>query len=44
MYNVKQKQHAGKTTEPFYKTICTSVVLSDTREAMCVSVMFNVCV
>lgn len=22
MYNVKLKQHAGKTTEPFYKTIC----------------------
>lgn len=25
MYNVEQKQHAGETTEPFYKTICRSV-------------------
>ena len=25
MYNVEQKQHAGKTPEPFYKTICCSV-------------------
>ena len=25
MYNVEQKQHAGETTEPFYKTICPSV-------------------
>lgn len=32
MYNVEQKQHAGKTTEPFYKTICCSIVLSDMRE------------
>ena len=24
MYNVEQKQHAGETTEPFYKTICRS--------------------
>lgn len=31
MYNVKLKQHAGKTTEPFYKTICCRVVLSDTK-------------
>lgn len=31
MYNVKQKQHAGKITELFYTTICCSVVLSDTK-------------
>lgn len=44
MYNVEQKQHAGKTTEPFYKTICYSVVHSDTREreamwAVCMCVL-----
>lgn len=31
MYSVKQKQHAGKTTEPLYK-----IYASVWREAMCV--------
>lgn len=47
MYNVKLKQHAGKTTEPFYKTICCRVVLSNTRErgnVGCVCVYMCVCV